>query len=136
VLAGLAERADIVLVDSAPLLPVSDTIALSSKVDALLLVVHAEAKRNVVVELQRALAACQAPCFGFVLTGAERETEGYYGAGYGYGGGGGTAATGSDRQPETAAATNGRPVSVGQESRATAPPHPPRPQTPGVDPTN
>ena len=88
VLSELEERADVVLIDSAPLLPVSDSIALSSKVDALVVVVAAGLKRNVMVELQRALGACQAPCLGFVLTGAERETDDYYG-GYGrYGGGG------------------------------------------------
>ena len=91
VLSELAERADLVLIDSAPLLPVSDSIALSSKVDALLLVVASGVKRNAMVELQRALGACQAPCLGFVLTGAERESDEYYGGygRYGYGGGGG-----------------------------------------------
>jgi succinoglycan biosynthesis transport protein ExoP len=111
VLSGLKERADLVLIDSAPLLPVSDSIALSSKVDALLLVVASGLKRNVMVELQRALGACQATCLGFVLTGAERESDDYYG-GYGrdgYGGGGSV--------PEQPVANSHRPVSVGEEGR-------------------
>jgi len=117
VLTELEERADVVLIDSAPLLPVSDSIALSSKVDALVVVVAAGLKRNVMGELQRALGACQAPCLGFVLTGAERDTDDYYG-GYGrYGGGGVT--------QEPAANANHRAVSVAEEgrvSRSTATP--------------
>jgi capsular exopolysaccharide synthesis family protein len=117
VLTELEERADVVLIDSAPLLPVSDSIALSSKVDALVVVVAAGLKRNVMGELQRALGACQAPCLGFVLTGAERETEDYYG-GYGRYGGGGV-------PQEPAANANHRAVSVAEEgrvSRSTATP--------------
>jgi Mrp family chromosome partitioning ATPase len=125
VLSGLEERADLVLIDSAPLLPVSDSIALSSKVDGLLLVVASGLKRNVMVELQRALGACQAPCLGFVLTGAERESDEYYGGygRYGYGGGG--------VPDQRAPATNHRPVSVGEEDRvsrsSTTPPPGPKP---------
>jgi tyrosine-protein kinase len=117
VLTELEERADVVLIDSAPLLPVSDSIALSSKVDALVVVVAAGLKRNVMGELQRALGACQAPCLGFVLTGAERETDDYYG-GYGRYGGGGV-------PQEPAANANHRAVSVAEEgrvSRSTATP--------------
>jgi capsular exopolysaccharide synthesis family protein len=133
VLSGLAERADVVLIDTAPLLPVSDSIALSSKVEGLLLVVTSGVKRNVVVELQRALAACQAPCLGFVLTGAERETEGYYGAGYGYGAGGSQAPP-SAAQASRQMSPNGRPVSVGQESRSADSPAAPGGRAPEPDP--
>ena len=62
-------------------------------------------------------AHVQAPCLGFVLTGAERETEDYYG-GYGRYGGGGVA-------QEPAANANHRAVSVAEEgrvSRSTATP--------------
>jgi succinoglycan biosynthesis transport protein ExoP len=86
VLGALVERADVVLIDSAPLLPVSDSIALSSKVDGILVVVASGLKRHALTELQRALSGCQAPRLGFILTGAEHDTEGYYGARYGYGG--------------------------------------------------
>ena len=56
VLLDLAERADVVLLDSAPLLPVSDGIVLSNKVDAMLIVVRATTvKRPVLAELQRVL---------------------------------------------------------------------------------
>ena len=125
VLSELEERADVVLIDSAPLLPVSDSIALSSKVDALVVVVAAGLKRNVMGELQRALGACQAPCLGFVLTGAERETDDYYG-GYGRYGGGGVA------QEPPAPSANHRAVSVAEEGRVSrstaAPPGPMGPE--------
>lgn len=85
VLLDLAERADVVLLDSAPLLPVSDGIVLSNKVDGMLVVVRGTTtKRPVLSELQRVLTACPAAKLGFVLTGSE-EGEGY-GYGYGYGG--------------------------------------------------
>jgi Mrp family chromosome partitioning ATPase len=85
VLLDLAERADVVLLDSAPLLPVSDGIVLSNKVDAMLIVVRATTvKRPVLAELQRVLSSCPAAKLGFVLTGSE-EGEGY-GYGYGYAG--------------------------------------------------
>jgi tyrosine-protein kinase len=91
VLLDLAERADVVLLDSAPLLPVSDGVVLSNKVDGMLVVVRASTiRRPVLTELQRVLTACPAAKLGFVLTGSD-EAEGY-GYGYGYGGYGGATA--------------------------------------------
>ncbi len=85
VLLDLAERADVVLLDSAPLLPVSDGVVLSNKVDAMLVVVRGSTiKRPMLSELQRVLGACPCAKLGYVLTGAE-EGEGY-GYGYGYAG--------------------------------------------------
>jgi succinoglycan biosynthesis transport protein ExoP len=90
ILLDLAERADIVLIDSAPLLPVSDGVVLSNKVDAMLVVVRASTvRRPVLTELQRVLTACPAAKLGFVLTGSE-EGDGY-GYGYGYSGYGSSA---------------------------------------------
>ena len=85
VLLDLAERADVVLLDSAPLLPVADGVVLSNKVDGMLVVVRASTiRRPVLNELQRVLTACPAAKLGFVLTGSD-EGDGY-GYGYGYGG--------------------------------------------------
>jgi polysaccharide biosynthesis transport protein len=82
VLLDLVPRADIVLLDSAPLLPVSDGVVLSHKVDAMLVVVRASTiKRPVVDELRRILEACPAAKLGFVLTGVD-EGDGYGYAGY------------------------------------------------------
>ena len=90
ILLDLAERADVVLLDSAPLLPVSDGVVLSNKVDAMLVVVRGSTiKRPMLSELQRVLQACPCAKLGFVLTGAE-EGEGY-GYGYGYAGYGSSA---------------------------------------------
>lgn len=85
VLTALASRADIVLVDSAPLLAVGDALALSAKVDALLLVVRLNVMRRPMLnELKRALDASQVAPLGFVLTQAELEAGYGYGHGYGY----------------------------------------------------
>ena len=99
VLLDLAERADVVLLDSAPLLPVADGVVLSNKVDGMLVVVRASTiRRPVLNELQRVLTACPAAKLGFVLTGSD-EAEGY-GYGYGYGGYGGAAAPVPARPPQ------------------------------------
>jgi tyrosine-protein kinase len=99
ILLDLAERADVVLIDSAPLLPVSDGVVLSNKVDAMLVVVRASTvRRPVLTELHRVLAACPAAKLGFVLTGSE-EGDGY-GYGYGYSGYGSSAPVARPAAPE------------------------------------
>lgn len=82
----VADRAEIVIVDSAPLLPVSDSVVLSGKVDALVVVVRSEVvTRPMLHELHRTLTEIPVPKLGFVLTGAEHDAEGYgYGHGYAY----------------------------------------------------
>jgi len=83
ILEQLRERADIVLVDSPPLLRVGDTITLSGKVDGMLVAANLnQVRRPVLNELRRVLDTCPADRLGFVLTGSNLE-EGY---GYGYGG--------------------------------------------------
>jgi len=68
------ERADIVLVDAAPLL-VSDAIALSAHVDALVLVTRLEAlRRGTLADVNRTLEAVPALKLGFVLTGASESS--------------------------------------------------------------
>ena len=101
ILLDLAERADVVLIDSAPLLPVSDGVVLSNKVDAMLVVVRASTvRRPVLAELSRVLSACPAAKLGFVLTGSE-EGDGY-GYGYGYSGYGSSAPVARPAAPEVA----------------------------------
>jgi polysaccharide biosynthesis transport protein len=74
VLAQLESQADIVLVDSPPLLRVGDALALTAHVDAVLLVANLRAVRPTMLdELRRLLADCPVPKLGFVLTGANRE---------------------------------------------------------------
>jgi Mrp family chromosome partitioning ATPase len=76
-LTDLREAADIVIVDSPPLLHVSDALTLSTAVDALVVLTRLDVvRRPILAELNRVLATCPAPRLGFVLTGAERE-DGY-----------------------------------------------------------
>ena len=68
----LQDRADLVLIDAAPLLPVGDAIALSAHVDALVLVVrHNSLRSSAFDDLRRTLASTPAPKLGFILTDAE-----------------------------------------------------------------
>jgi Mrp family chromosome partitioning ATPase len=80
------ERAEVVLIDSPPLLRVGDSMGLSAKVDAVLLATRMEkVRRPMLAELHRLLGASPARVLGFIVTGAQAE-EGYgYGSGYGYG---------------------------------------------------
>lgn len=92
-LADLERRSDIVLIDAPPMLQVSDTIALSGKVDALLVVTHLGLiRRPLLAELRRVLDTAPVVKLGFVLTGVKPE-DGY---GYGYGYAPRTTAEGSD----------------------------------------
>ncbi len=74
-------RADVVLVDTSPLLTVSDAVTLSTAVDAVLLVVRLDvARRDDLREFHRALSNTDAEKLGFVLTGVSNEgpAGGYY----------------------------------------------------------
>jgi len=83
-LAALRERADIVIVDAPPLLGVGDAMALSARVDGLILVTRLHViRRQVINELRAVLRACPATKLGFVLTGTDQKAV--YGEGYGQG---------------------------------------------------
>ena len=84
-LAQLRERADVVIIDSTPLLVVGDAMALTRSVDGMILVTRMNVvRRPMVRELKRVLDAVPAEKLGFVVTGAGLE-EGYYGyEGYAY----------------------------------------------------
>ncbi len=83
VLAALAERFDVVVIDSPPVLPVTDALALSAWVDATLLVVAAGATST--RDVQRSaelLTDLQAPVAGSVLNRANAQEN--YGYAYEY----------------------------------------------------
>lgn len=81
----LKAEADIVVLDSPPVLPVSDAIGLSAHVDATLLVVRANAtNRKSVVRALELLGHIDTPVIGTVLNGAKGE-ESYADGGYRYG---------------------------------------------------
>jgi Mrp family chromosome partitioning ATPase len=72
ILDNLRERMDYVLVDTPPMLPVSDAAILSSHVDATLVVVRlGRINRSNLRELARELDASLAPKLGFVITGSD-----------------------------------------------------------------
>jgi capsular exopolysaccharide synthesis family protein len=82
VLDELAATCDLVLIDAPPILQVSDAMALTAKVDALLVVTKLSAiRRPALNELRRVMDHAPISKLGFVLTGV-RAQEGY---GYGYG---------------------------------------------------
>jgi polysaccharide biosynthesis transport protein len=78
----LAADHDIVLVDAAPVLPVSDSVILSKQVDALVVVARVSTlKRHVLADFHHALSALPVTKLGFILTAAEDEAAGYGGYG-------------------------------------------------------
>ncbi len=91
VLRELAERYDVVLIDTPPLLSVGDAIALSAKVDGMVCVARLNLlKRQNLEELDRALATCPTIKLGYIVTGADKDdgyaysSHGYHGRGFDY----------------------------------------------------
>ena len=83
VLTSLQADADIVLIDSPPVLPVTDALVLSGRVDATLIVCVAGATtRSEVSRTVELLRQVEAPLVGAVLNGVT--SEGMYGYTYGY----------------------------------------------------
>lgn len=84
VIKALSEEFDVVLVDSSPVLPVTDALVVSRFVDATLVLVDSRstARKSVRRTLQL-LAQVNAPVLGVIFNGAP--VGGVYGYGYGYG---------------------------------------------------
>jgi len=88
-LGELRGRADIVLIDAPPMLPVTDAMMLGSKVDGVIVIARARlASRPHMVAMARALDACAAPTLGFLFTGVAVSEENEYGGYVGVGGAG------------------------------------------------
>lgn len=85
ILAELRERADLVLIDTPPVLRVGDAMALATRVDGIIAVTRMKiVRRHMLTEFARRLMTAPAPLLGVVITDADRE-EGYgeaYGKGY------------------------------------------------------
>jgi tyrosine-protein kinase len=82
----LRDRSDLVIVDAPPLLSVGDAMALTSRVEAVIIVTRLKVLRRATVkELHRVLETSQALVLGYVVTGAEEDKAYGYSAGYGYG---------------------------------------------------
>jgi succinoglycan biosynthesis transport protein ExoP len=85
IIVQLKEQYDLVLIDASPVLRVGDALALSSSVDAMLILARMKVvKRPMLRELRRLLDKSPTPPLGFVLTGATGESGYGYGYGYGY----------------------------------------------------
>jgi capsular exopolysaccharide synthesis family protein len=82
-IARLRNEYDMVVIDSAPLLPVNDTKILAQLADTVAFVVRWEkTPRDAVLHAARALADVQAAVAGVVLTRADNERYRYYSYGY------------------------------------------------------
>ena len=83
ILKELAERFDVVLVDSAPVLHVGDSLTLSAVVEGIVVVTRLDlVRKQTLSELHRVLERCPAAKLGCVVAGAEGDED--FG-GYGYG---------------------------------------------------
>jgi succinoglycan biosynthesis transport protein ExoP len=84
-LSELSGRADVVVVDSAPLLPVVDSVALSRLVGGVIPVIHLKnTARDTLEELHRVLGTLGSPVLGYVLAGVGAGSDGYGYGSYGY----------------------------------------------------
>jgi succinoglycan biosynthesis transport protein ExoP len=84
ILAELRSSYDVVLVDTPPMLSVGDTLALTSQLDALMLVSNLSlTKRGELHELRRLLTLARCQTLGTALTASTLDSN--YGYGYGYG---------------------------------------------------
>ena len=83
ILEDLKKSFDVVLIDSPPVLPVTDAVVLAGRVDATLMVVAAErSKGGPLAHAIETLAQVNAPRVGIVLNAVTREAG--YGSRYGY----------------------------------------------------
>jgi capsular exopolysaccharide synthesis family protein len=81
----LSERYDHVLIDSPPLIHVTDPVILSSLVDGVILVVHGgKSTRAVTQRARQELASVGAKVFGVVLNNVDLKRNGYEDYYYGY----------------------------------------------------
>jgi polysaccharide biosynthesis transport protein len=86
ILERLSEDADLVLVDSPPVLPVSDALTISDHVDGILVLTRFKVlRRSSMQELKRQLDGLRTPSLGFVFVGSTPDAA-YDNYGYGYGG--------------------------------------------------
>jgi Mrp family chromosome partitioning ATPase/capsular polysaccharide biosynthesis protein len=85
-LSDLRERAEVIVIDTPPVLPVADTMSLTPQADAYMVVSKLDlVRRPMLHEMRRELATARAIGLGVVVTDAESESGYGYGGGYGYG---------------------------------------------------
>ena len=75
-----------VIFDTAPLIPVADTMALATRADAVILVVMAgKSRKKALSRIRDLLHRANARIAGVIVNGADMQLERYYSYGYGYG---------------------------------------------------
>lgn len=85
-LARVKERGDLVVVDSPPILSVSETSAISSQVDGIVIVVSRGTPQRLLVEVRRRLEFVGTPVLGYIFNRSSPRSSAYGMAGdYGYG---------------------------------------------------
>lgn len=78
-IAGISDRFDRIVIDSAPLMPVADSILLAMLADGVVLVVKESAtRRDIAVNACRRLAESNAKILGAVLNNVDMKHGGYY----------------------------------------------------------
>jgi non-specific protein-tyrosine kinase len=83
---AISAECDILLLDTPPVLPVTDAVALSQRVDGCIVLAGSTATKRHLARMFRMLRQVNAPITGVVLNNAESEGFGYgYGYSYGYG---------------------------------------------------
>lgn len=90
-LAELSDQADLVLIDAPPFLHVGDAMALSARVDGVVVVTRLDVRRPVLDEIQRALEKFRALTLGAVVTGDQQKDNAYASYSRARSGGGGVA---------------------------------------------
>jgi capsular exopolysaccharide synthesis family protein len=86
VIKALAEEFDVVLLDSTPVLPVTDAIVVSRLVDATVVVVDARSStQKAMRRTLQMLTQVNAPLLGVILNGSAEAGDRGYGQRYGYG---------------------------------------------------
>jgi capsular exopolysaccharide synthesis family protein len=77
--------ADMILIDTAPVLAVSDTLVLAQQVDGLVVTAVPElTRKSNLAEAVSRLRAVEAEILGVVMNGVTKKSGNYYGYGYGY----------------------------------------------------
>ncbi len=83
---SLRAGADVVIIDSPPLLPVTDALVLSHRVDGVMLIAQpGRTRRDHLARVTQMLREADAPVIGVVLNGSTVAEGNGYGYGYGYG---------------------------------------------------
>ena len=100
VITALAEEFDLVVIDTTPVLPVTDALVVSRLADATLVVIDARStRRNSLRRTFQLLDQVNAPTLGLVLNGVSEDSAYAYEYGYGYASYGPTSASNGEDTP-------------------------------------